>query len=184
MMTSALVQSTLISWALTSPGGLLFGSVAFSLSMKCSFLDNIWKVNCTSHSQSLFEFFLVLLSLSCNRSDVKEETCLSKILLSGNTCSVALSPWSLCFIPFESIHCLSFWGFVMFFGGFFVEFFFPEGRGINHHLFFCNAEHRTQDFKHLSHLLYPCSALSSPIVWGLSSSTLGMFLKHQALSQS
>lgn len=98
------------------------------VSMKCSFLGNIWKVNCTSHSQSLFEFFLVLLSLSCNRSDVKEETCLSKIYLSGNTYSVALSPWSLCFIPFESIHCLSFWGFVFvfcFFGGVFLWSFFP-----------------------------------------------------------
>lgn len=143
---------------------LLLGQMHFTcVSMTCSFLGNIWKVNCTSHSQSPFEFFLVLLSLSCNRSDVKEETCLSKIHLRGNAYSVALSPCSLCFIPFESIHCLSFEGFGFGFWGV-LWFLLSEGRGINHHLFFCNAEHRTQDFTRSRHLLYPCSALPGPVV--------------------
>lgn len=133
---------------------LLLGQMHFTcVSMKCSVLGNIWKVNRTSHSQSPFEFFLVLLSLSYNRSDVKEETCLSKTHLSGNAYSVALSPGSLCFIPFESIHCLSFGGFGFGFGD--LWFLFSEGRGISHHPFFGDAERGTQDFTRLRHLLYP-----------------------------
>lgn len=83
----------------------LLGQMQFTcVTMKCSFLGNIRKVNYTSHSQSPFEFFLILLSLSCNRSDVKEDTGLSKIHISGNTCSVALLPWSLYFISFKHIY--------------------------------------------------------------------------------